>query len=130
HFMGCSSSVFSNTVSIKQLGSRTDDKLANEVRDKLVNITSSLDDKVSVENAIKDLEKSIKEIGSERATTSSYGQLCMQLNNLLIEKDNIVKCKIEYEKLLDDNNELEKKLEILEKELETNKKNLNVALLK
>lgn len=130
HFMGISNSIFSNTVSIKQLGSRTDNKLANEVTDKLVNITSSFDDMVSVDEAIRDLEKMIKEIGTERATTSAYGKLCIELNSLLTEKKNIDKCKIEYEKLLDDNNELEKRLETLENRLKSDRGKLNLAFLK
>ncbi|WFA09952.1 AAA family ATPase [Tissierella sp. Yu-01] len=130
HFMGFENSVFSNTVSIKQLGSRTDVNLANEVRDKLVNITSSLDDNIYVERAIKELDKAIKEIGTEKATTSTYGKLSIQLSNLLIEKEHIHRCKTEYEKLLDDNNEIVRKLEGLEKQLKSEKELLNLVLLK
>jgi uncharacterized protein YhaN len=130
HFFGVSNSVFSNTVSIKQLGTKTDDKLANEVRDKLVNITSSLDDKVSVENAIKELDKRIRDIGTEKASTTPYGRLYRKLRELYSERDNINKYKDEYEKLLDENNELGHRIEVLDALLNKEKELLNLAIIK
>ena len=56
HFLGLNSIEYSNTVSIKQLGSRINANLANEVRDKLVNISTSFDEDISIKNAIDELD--------------------------------------------------------------------------
>ena len=86
HFFGFNNGIYSNTISIKQLSTKTDDKLADEVREKLVNITSSLSDEISVEESIKELNKSIKEIGTLKSSTTTYGITSNILEKLIEEK--------------------------------------------
>ncbi len=50
-FFGFNDAVYSNTISIRQLNSETEDSLAKEVRDKLVNVTTTLDDELSVKKS-------------------------------------------------------------------------------
>lgn len=101
HFFGFNNAVFSNTVLIKQLGLKTDDKLANEVRDKLVNVSTSMDESISIEQAINDLNKSLKSIGSLKAPTSEYSVKQNSLTNLRNEKREILFYKSEYDELLE-----------------------------
>ena len=117
HFLGLNSIEYSNTVSIKQLGSRINDNLANEVRDKLVNISTSFDEDISIKNALDELDILIKEIGTERASTSFYGKLCDELNNLINQKELIDNDKFEYEELLDENMRLKNRIELAQKKL-------------
>ena len=128
HFFGFNNGVYSNTISIKQLGTKTDDKLANEVRDKLVNITSTLDDEISIEDSIKYLDKSLKETGSLKAPTSKYGITIESIDRLKAKKEEILKFKEEYEQLLDENIESSNKLGILHHQLESEKEVLGIAL--
>lgn len=127
HFFGFSDGVYSNTVSIKQQGTKTEDNLANEVRDKLVNITSSLNDEISVENSIKELDKSIKEIGTLKAPTSIYGISNNTLNKLYEERKEILALKLDYEKLMDIDNNLVNKLMTLQNEIDNEKHLLKIA---
>ncbi len=127
-FLGISNGVYSNTVSIKQLGSKTEGNLANELRDKLVNLSSSNDDKISVDLAIKDIERSLKDIGSIKAPTSLYGGLCSDIDRLRNEKHEIIMLKDEYEKLINTKNELGNKLSSLNIKLSEEKKGLDNAL--
>lgn len=129
HFLGLNNGVYSNTVSIKQLGTKTDDNLANELRDKLVNFSTALDDKISVENAIRDLDKSIKEIGTTKAPTSIYGIAFNNINELREEKEEALKFKEEYDNLLDSNNDLDNKLNNLKNLLKEQKEYLELFLL-
>lgn len=127
-FLGISNGVYSNTVSIKQLGSKTEGNLANELRDKLVNLSSSNDDKISVDLAIKDIEKSLKDIGTIKAPTSIYGGLNSTIDRLKNEKHEILKLKDEYEALIDIKNELENSLTDLNNKLSEEKRALDNAL--
>jgi DNA repair exonuclease SbcCD ATPase subunit len=129
HFFGFNSVVYENTVSIKQMSSKTDDRLANEVRDKLINISSSFDDKISVENAIKDLNKSLEKIGSMRAPTSSYRILYDSIDLLKKEKEEILRSKNEYDNLLDNYNDLKFEVEQLADKLEQEKQKYKIVLL-
>lgn len=121
HFFGFNSGIYSNTVSISQLGIATDEKLANEVRDKLVNISSTMDEKVSIEKAVKDLDSRIKEIGSIKASTSSYGIASAEILGLKERKAEIHKKHHIYEELLQDKSSLQLELSELTKKLEATK---------
>ena len=127
HFFGFSDGVYSNTVSIKQQGTKTESNLANEVRDKLVNITSSLSDEISVENSVRELDKSIKEIGTLKAPTSIYGISNNTLNKQNEERKEILALKFEYEKLMDIDNNLGIKLVELQNEIDNEKHLLKIA---
>ncbi len=129
HFFGFSDAVFSNTISIKQLGSRTDENLASELRDRLTNTSSSLDDNLSVEKAVEDLNKSLKDIGSTRAPTSYYGRVVAELDSLQIERDRILSYKDEYNEILEKSKDLDEKLKNAEKNMENLKEDLEDALI-
>jgi uncharacterized protein YhaN len=128
HFFGFNSVVYDNTVSIKQMSSKTDDKLATEVRDKLINIGSSRDDRISVENAINDLNKQQDKIGSMTRPTSRYRILSDTINSLKQEREEILKLKEEYDNILDKFNAFKQKEEDLASQLESGKKQLGRVL--
>lgn len=102
HFFGFNNAVYSNTVSIQQLGIKTEDSLANEVRDKLVNVTRTLDENISIEQSINELDKALKSIGTIKAYTSSYGMEYEKLISLKEERDEILSFKSKYEELLEE----------------------------
>lgn len=102
HFFGFNTSVFSNTISIKQLETRTDDKLAKEVTEKLINVTSTLDEEISVDKAVLNLKSIIDEIGTERAPTKPYAKNINKITSLINEKEKILSKKHEYESFLDE----------------------------
>lgn len=129
HFFGFNDAVFSNTLSIKQLGNKTEASLANEVRDRLVNVSTTLDDNLSIEKATVRLTKSIKEIGSIRASTSPYGVKSQRLERLIRRRESILGQKEAYESLLirkdKDDNELDRNTQEL-RELENRLKDANI----
>lgn len=129
HFFGFNDAVYSNTVSIKQLESKTEALLANEVRDKLVNVSTTLDDNLSVEKALEELYGSLKEIGTIRATTSIYGRTHMELERLRMKRKEILQNKEEYDYLLKEDTELEKLLEIKYREFDSLGNRLNDAII-
>ena len=118
HFFGFNSVVFSNTLFIRQLGNKTDEALAKEVREKLVNISTSLDD-ISVEAAVKELDQAIKDIGSMRATSSRYARACAKLDKLKARREEILGLQAEYDSLLAEEEAYKGKLKLELKELKS-----------
>lgn len=118
HFFGFDSGIYSNTVSINQLGTITEERLANEVRDKLVNITSSLDEKISIEKAINELDRRIKEIGTVKAPTSPYGEIHSEITRLKDRRLEIQRKQRTYEELLEHKSRFQTEQKELSKILE------------
>lgn len=119
HFFGFNTSVFSNTISIKQLATRTDNNLAKEVTEKLINVTTALDDEISVERSILDLKTKMDEIGTEKAPTKPYARNIKKIDNLKDKKKNILLKKYEYEAFLEEKSDLLKQLDIEEESLKS-----------
>ncbi len=86
-----SSVIYNNTINIEQLGSKTDENLAKEVKDSLANLGGSLDEDISIKNALSSLDFKRDEIGTERRTTSPYGQLIIELESLYTEREKAIK---------------------------------------
>jgi len=89
--------VYKNTISIKQLGNKIDSNLSKEIKDKLANMATSLDDEISVKNAIAELEKRLDLIGTEKAYKKPYGRAIKELENLQVRRKEALKMKQEYE---------------------------------
>lgn len=110
YFFGFNSNVYRNTISVKQLQTKTEEALSKEIKEKLVNATHALDEKISVKDAIERLDKDLKDIGSQRAPTSTYGRTKTEINKL---KDDIHKIRIkkdDYDGLLRESKVLEEQL--------------------
>ncbi|MBW4828984.1 MAG: AAA family ATPase [Clostridiaceae bacterium] len=85
--LGFNSVVYNNTINIKQLGNKTDKILAKEIKDSLINIGGSLDEDISVKNAIEELNREINSIGTAgQRKTSPYGKTVDRLEKLYEER--------------------------------------------
>lgn len=80
--LGISHMVFRNTISISQLGSKSDKALAREIQTRLGNLGSAGDADISVGRAEKIIKEYLDEIGTDRARTKEYGRLCRQVEEL------------------------------------------------
>ncbi len=130
HFFGFNNAVYMNTVSIKQLGLRTDNKLASELREKLVNVTSALDDNISVEKSINEINRAIKSIGTIKAPTSVYSKEYNNLIQLQEEKQEILSYKKVYEDLLQESTQMENNINIYKSKLkEVNSRIINSNII-
>lgn len=129
HFFGFNDVVFNNTISIKQLGNKTDEHLAEEIKDKIINMSTSLDEDISVKNAISKIEDDIKEIGSKRAYTSKLGGIYESIDKLKEKKNNLQLKKDNYNIYIDKKSQLERKIKSLDLKLEDLKNIKNNILL-
>jgi len=118
HFFGFNTRVFSNTISIKQLGSKTEKDLAQEVIEKLINVSQSLVDDISIDKAISELKGRMAEIGTERAPTKPYARNLKAIESLQEERDRILLEKDDYEFYLEEKDRLNTELRKEEAKLE------------
>lgn len=118
YFFGFNNLVYRNTISIKQLGNQVDSNLAKEVKDRLANISTSLDDDISVKNAIEYLEKQLDQIGTKKAYTKPYGKAIKDLEKLKDERKYLLIRQEEYQDCLD-------KFSTLEKEIKAKREEIN-----
>lgn len=85
--MGLNSTVYNNTISIGQLMSKSDDALAKEVKDSLINLGGSLDEDISIKKVLEKLNDKINDIGTEkRPKTSPYGKVVEEIEQLENER--------------------------------------------
>jgi len=127
-FFNFNETMYSNSISIKQLGVAVDKDLSNEVRERLINMTTTLDNDISIESAVKHLDKNIKDIGSIKAPTSNFGIVYNRNIELEKQRTEILKSKEEYKRLLIQDEILKNKLNLLNEEIIYEKKCLRILL--
>ncbi|NLX62952.1 MAG: AAA family ATPase [Tissierellia bacterium] len=110
--------VYRNTVAIRQLENKVDGDLAKEVKDKLANITTALDDEISVKKALEELDHELGKIGSEKAPTQPYAQAKKKLDNLIGRQKQALEKKREYDSLYEDLLKLQEDIERAKEEVE------------
>ncbi len=130
YFFGISDIVFKNTVFISQKGIYTDNKIADELRDKLVNISSSKDEGISVKKALDLLDDEIKDIGTPRAYTSKYGLLISDLNEEITRLKEVEDKRSIYLSFLNQEMDINEKINLIKANLQKENKILDQINLK
>ncbi|MFA7411922.1 MAG: AAA family ATPase [Tissierellaceae bacterium] len=110
HFFGLNTREFSNTVFIKQLSMKTEGDLATDLREKITNLSSSLDEGISIDKAIAGLGSKMAEIGTERAPTKPYARNIKEIERLEGERDRLLAEKEDYEQQLAQKDSLEENI--------------------
>ncbi|HZX45824.1 MAG TPA: AAA family ATPase, partial [Clostridia bacterium] len=80
--LGVSHAFYRNTISISQLGSKSDADLAREIQTYLGNLGSAGDANLSVAKAEKLIKEYLDGIGTERAQAKEYGRLYRRIEEL------------------------------------------------
>jgi hypothetical protein len=80
--LGLGQAAYRNTISISQLGSRSDRSLAREIQTRFGNLSRAGDASLSVERAEKLICEYVESIGTDRAYTKEYGRLCRRAKEL------------------------------------------------
>lgn len=86
---GMNHTVFNNTINIGQLSSKTDEQLIKEVKDKIINLSKSKNESISVKNVLSYLNHKKDEIGTKNRKKSPLGQSTLRLNRLKEERKTI-----------------------------------------
>ena len=124
YFFDFNNMVYNNTISIRQLENQVESDLSKELGDRLANISTSLDDDISVKNAINELDKKLESIGTERAYTKPYGKVIRDLDDLILSRENLLENKEEYHRQVVKSFKLKEEIEKEEEKLENLKNKL------
>jgi uncharacterized protein YhaN len=84
---GINRRMFSNTFSINQLDSRTDENLIADVKEKIENLAKSKDESIKIKNVFDDLDDMKKKMGSSNDSSTRFGKIKMKLVSLEEEMD-------------------------------------------
>ncbi|HRC81921.1 MAG TPA: AAA family ATPase [Sedimentibacter sp.] len=88
HFFNINRISFNNTVSISQLGNKTERELAGELKNKISNLSSTRDEDISIDRILRNLNSIKEEGGSEDDEKSLLGQYVLRLEELRKAKEN------------------------------------------
>jgi uncharacterized protein YhaN len=97
---GVNRRVFRNSFSINQLGSKTDEELLAEIKEKIENLAKSKDETIRMAEAFDELRKMIDDIGSENDITSQLGFVSHKINALIEEREKRDELNLKFERKL------------------------------
>ena len=78
---------YNNTVSISQLGNKTEKELADELKNKITNLSSTKDEDISMDRIMQSLYRIKEEAGSENNDKTLLGQYSLRLKELKNAKE-------------------------------------------
>lgn len=126
YFFNMNKTSYRNTVSIKQLGNKTDKELSVEVTNKIINLSKSKDESISIERILASLNRIKEEAGSEDNPKTLLGQYAIRLKELNNTKEVIINRNrqvmflcMEKKKLKSKIHEIEMHIDEINKELST-----------
>jgi uncharacterized protein YhaN len=123
-FFNMNRTSFRNTVSVRQLGNKTEQELANELKNKIINLSSTRDQNISIERILSTLNSIKEEAGSEDNGKTLLGQYSLRLSELKGARENSVNAgrqvmflAMEKKKLKNKISELDMRMAELKKQL-------------
>lgn len=124
HFFNMSRVAFNNTVSVRQLGNKTEKELAGELKNKIINLSKTRDESISVDRILQRLSSIKEEAGDENSDKTLLGQYSLRLLELKETRENSINARrqvmflaMEKKKIGSKIRELDLKIEELDKEL-------------
>ncbi len=88
HFFNINRVSFYNTVSISQLGNKTEKELADELKNKIINLSNTKDEEISIDRIMQSLYRIKEEAGSENNDKTLLGQYSIRLSELFKAREN------------------------------------------
>ncbi|MDD2494001.1 MAG: AAA family ATPase, partial [Tissierellia bacterium] len=87
YFLNINKVSYRNTISIKQLGNKTDKELSKELKNKIINLSNSKDESISISRILSILDNIKDEAGSEDNPKTLLGQYALRLQELEKSKE-------------------------------------------
>ena len=90
YFFNINNVAYRNTISIKQLGNKTEQELSMELKNKIINLSNSRDESISIDRILSSINSIKDEAGSEDNPKTLLGQYALRLNELKKAKENTI----------------------------------------
>lgn len=90
HFFNMSKISFNNTVNVRQLGNKTEKELAAELKNKIINLSKTRDETISIDRIIQRLINIKDEAGDENNDKTLLGQYSLRLKELNSARENSI----------------------------------------
>mgnify|MGYP000157126013 CR=1 FL=1 len=124
HFFNMNKISFRNTVSVRQLGNKTERELATELKNKIMNLSETRDETISIDRILQRLNIIKEEAGNENNDKTLLGQYTLRLRELEDARENSLNAKrqvmflvMEKKRISGKIQELNLRIEELSKEL-------------
>ena len=88
HFFNMSKISYSNTVSVRQLGNKTETELVDELKNKIINLSKTRDESISIDRILQRLNNIKDEAGDENNDKTLLGQYSIRLSDLKGAREN------------------------------------------
>lgn len=88
HFFNMSKISYSNTVSVRQLGNKTEKELVEELKNKIINLSKTRDESISIDRILQRLSNIKDEAGDENNDKTLLGQYSLRLSELKGAREN------------------------------------------
>jgi chromosome segregation ATPase len=109
---------FNNTVSISQLGNKTEKELADELKNKIINLSKTKDEDISMDRIMQSLYRIKEEAGSENNDKTLLGQYSLRLSELAAARENSLNSSRQVMFLAMEKKKLQGKIHELNKRIE------------
>lgn len=93
HFFNMNKISFRNTVSVRQLGNKTERELAKELKNKIMNLSETRDETISIDRILQRLNIIKEEAGDENNDKTLLGQYTLRLRELEEARENSLNAK-------------------------------------
>lgn len=124
YFFNMNKVSFNNTVSVRQLGNKTEQELVTELKNKIINLSKTRDESISIDRILQRLSNIKEEAGDETNDKTLLGQYSLRLSELQSARENSVNAKrqvmflaMEKKKVKSKIQELNLRIDELNKEL-------------
>lgn len=115
---------FNNTVSVRQLGNKTDKQLADELKNKIINLSKTRDESISIDRILQSLGSIKEEAGDEDNDKTLLGQYSLRLSELKSARENTLNSRRQVMFLAMEKKKTGSKIQELELQIEELKKEL------
>lgn len=110
-------SAFSNTLSIKQLSNSTNEELAAQVKERIVNLSQTKDESISIEKIIRKLNSIKEEAGDINNPKSLLSQYYARVNELNQARDKVIDARQYTLHLAMEKRKIENKISEIDREI-------------
>jgi len=124
YFFNINKLSFCNTVSVRQLGNKTEKELATELKSKIINLSKTRDESISMERILSHLNSIKEEAGSENNNKTLLGQYTLRLSELQNARENTLNASRQVMFLAMEKKKISSKIQELDMRIEELKKQL------